>query len=636
MWRFGILLALLVLSLSITAKGSQKRQSGDLQAFSNICTNGKTASNLPLKAYMTEFAAGPCSPIVLTPGIMGSVLNIEIDCAKLKASDPETFSNCGWSSCPGESGHTLEGSPSQEYQIWVPDPFSQMTLLNPTEKSKLCFGGLVQVVYDTSSGKAVPKDKLGVKISPKGFTKGSSGYAGSECGTTAIKDLVKGIIDPEATQYYRLIIDRLKDMGYLSGLTLQAMPYDFRMNSGIDNMSKNIGKVVKRLKAFNNKKVVIAAHSMGCTKSLYGLWNMNQADKDDSVALFLAMAPPFIGAGKPIDYLTCGASEYDIFNFGLDFKSFKFSAGTFPSILELAPSLIYSKAANEPWMKQIKARISYELKQSNDPVFSWLPTRDQICYPNYEDKFCRSGLQDYEYFGTYLNYSKITASTYRKWLDDHGYNKDSSSVWPILDTRFDTMPNPGVPTVVMFSQVLDTPGIFTFNDDPKKSSDANQFCSNKVRTFAPFQGDSTVPSTSAITPAVKWAYEFLNKAANSKPVKIVDICSQLNIKADPYDSISKDGKKTMSKVEYQGLTCDCSEGKDRHCDHVSILHLQQLVDFVSNTLITNDKTSVSSEVAAMNEAQLHAFQQTCQIGLLLSNIEEQKSSIEAEMKTADN
>ena len=636
MWRLGSLLALLVLSSCITAKGSQERQGDELKAFSNVCTNGKVASKLTLKQYMTEFAAGPCSPLVLTPGIMGSILYVEIDCAKLKASDPQTFSYCGWSSCPGEFGHTLESSPNEEYQIWVPDPFAPMTILYPTERSKLCFGGLIEVVYDKSSGKPVPTNKPGVKVSPKGFTKKSSGYAGSECGTTSIKDLVRLLVDPEGTQYYRFIIDRLKDMGYLSGLTLQALPYDFRLHSGADNISKNIGKILKRLSAFNNKKVVIVAHSMGCTKSLYGLWNMNQADKDASVALFLALAPPFIGSEKPLDYLTCGASDFDVFNFGLDFKSFKLSAGSFPSMLELAPSLIYSKAANEPWMKQIKARISYESNQSNDPVFNWLPTREQVCYPNFKDKFCRSGLQDYGNFGTYLKDFKITADTYRKWLNDHTYSKDTSIVWPIIDTRFDTMPNPGVPTVVVYSQVLDTPGIFSFNVDPKPLSDANKFCSTKDRTFVPIRGDTTVPSTSAITPAIKWAYEYLNKAANSKPVKIVDICSEFNVKTEPYDSMTKDGRKAMSKVEYQGLPCDCSEGKDRHCDHASLLHLQQLADYIGNTLITNDKTSMSAEVAAMTEAQLNAFQQTCQIQLLLTSVKEENSSIEAEMKTADN
>lgn len=619
MCRFRIFAIILVLSAPIVALKAQGEPPKDTNDFKNVCTNGKTASKLTLKDYMTEFASGPCSPMVLLPGIMGSVLTVQIDCPTLKANDPVTFGHCGWSTCPGDIGHSLESSPRSEYQLWVSGVGSPMTLITPTEYSKLCFGGLIQLVFDKSSGKPIPTDKPGVKIRAKGFSPETRGFKASQCGTTAVKDLIDGIIDPEMTQYYRVMIARFEEMGYLSGLTMQAMPYDFRLHSGSDQVSKNLGRVVKRLKQFNNKKVVIVTHSMGSTKALYGLWNMNQADKDDSVALFIPIAPPFIGAGKPIDYLTCGSREFFILDFGLDMKTFKLSAGSFSSILELAPSLIYSKEASSPWMKKVKDRIAYENKQSNDPVFDWLPKREEICYPNYNQKLCRSGLQNFDYFGTYLKNTRLTIDSYRGWINAHTFNSEAQNIWSILDNRFDSMPNPGVPTVVLFSQALDTEGMFDFSIDPKTASDANRYCNQKEDTFAPFQGDSTVPSTSAVTPAIKWALEFQSKAANSKPVKIVDVCSQFNVKSSPYDSITTDGKKSIDKVEYQGMPCDCSQGKVRHCSHESLLFLPQLIDYVSNTLMTNDRSSVSTEVAGMSEQQLASFQQTCQIAMLLES-----------------
>ena len=219
-----------------------------------MCTNGKAVSKLGYKEYMAEFAKGPCAPVVLVPGIMGSVLRVKVNCVQLRASDPATFADCGWSSCPGEAGHSLENSPSPEYQIWVPGVTSPMTIVSPTTHSKLCFGNLIQVGIDTSSGKLKPVDKPGLTFSVKGFTPQTDGYKNSECGTTAIQDLIDGLIDPEATQYYRAIIARYKDMGYRSGLTLQAAPYDFRLSAGFDWVSQNLGATLKKLKEVTNKK----------------------------------------------------------------------------------------------------------------------------------------------------------------------------------------------------------------------------------------------------------------------------------------------------------------------------------------------------------------------------------------------
>ena len=617
MWRFKAFAVVLVLSSCITAAQSHNRLFDGLSEFSNVCTNGKSASKLSIKAYMTEFAAGPCSPLIMLPGIMGSVLNIQIDCHKLKAADPETFQNCGWSTCPGEVRYTPEDSPNKEYQGWMPGLFSPMSLATPNEKAKLCFGGLIQVVYDKSSGKMIYKDKPGVTIKPKGFTSETLDYIGSECGSTGVQDLIQGTVVPEAAKYFRNIIDRLKQMGYRSGLTLQALPYDFRLNSGVDPVSKNLDKVIKRLKNFNNKKVIILTHSMGGTKAIYSLWNMNQEDKDENIALFIPMAPPFIGAGKPIQFLTCGTNQYFKVFAGLDMQTFKKSAGTFPSILEMAPSMLYSREADQLWMKKVKERIAYENNESDDPVFDWLPTREQVCYQQYSQKTCRSGLQTFDNFGTYLKDTPITVDSYRAWINEYGFNQNAKDIWHTLDSRFDTMPNPGVPTVVMYSQVLDTPGIYSFNIDPRKASSVNRVCSKEEMTYTPFRGDTTVPATSSVTPAIKWALEFMNKEKNAKPVKIVDICSQINVKSSPYDGDTENDRKSINKVEYQGLVCDCTEDKERHCNHESILVLPQLVDFVANSVISNDRSTVSHEVAAMSEELLVDFQQTCQIQLLL-------------------
>ena len=153
--------------------------------------------------------------------------------------------------------------------MWIPDIDSPMSVFTPTELNKKCFAGLVSGAFDKSTGKFVPVNRPGVKVHPVGFTPGS--VDGSKCGTTGIQSLIPGVINPEATQYFKAITDRFVAMGYIAGLTMQPLPYDFRMSSGYDEASKNLDKVAKKLKQFTNKKVIIVAHSHGNLKAAFNL-----------------------------------------------------------------------------------------------------------------------------------------------------------------------------------------------------------------------------------------------------------------------------------------------------------------------------------------------------------------------------
>ena len=73
-------------------------------------------------------------------------------------------------------------------------------------------------------------------------------------------------------------------------------------------------------------------------------------------------------------------------------------------------------------------------------------------------------------------------------------------------------------------------------------------------------GDTVVPMASSSTPAIKWADDFDHGVPNSKPVKLVQICSGLNQRETPYDGKDKDGVNIFTKNEIQGLECNCSQG----------------------------------------------------------------------------
>ena len=61
-----------------------------------VCTGGQDPSTLSNQEYVRAFAAGPCNPTVVLPGIAGSKLVATIDCKKFKKSSPSTFKACGW------------------------------------------------------------------------------------------------------------------------------------------------------------------------------------------------------------------------------------------------------------------------------------------------------------------------------------------------------------------------------------------------------------------------------------------------------------------------------------------------------------------------------------------------------------
>lgn len=573
----------------------------------NVCLNGKDPSKMDERTYMTTFAQGPCSPLVLLPGVLASILRVEInDCAAFQAADPATFTACGWNTCAGGPN-----SPLKEYQMWVPNVDSPMTIVSGNELNKDCFAGLIEVVFDTEGGKFVPIQKPGITLSVTGYTPET--ITTSQCGTKALEDFINDIPNPEMTEYFKLMIQRLDLMGYRSGLTMQAVPYDFRLSSGFDQASKNLPGIIKGLFQFTNKKVVIAAHSMGNMKAAFGLWNMPQADKDNFIQMYLAIAPPWSGATKPISYTTCGSNEFSFpFHLGIDMKTWKALAGTFPAIYELLPELTYSTQINTPWMQKIMARIAYEAGQSSDPVFDWLPNKSQTCYTNFTKKACISGLENYNNYASYKGLP-ITNENVYDWVANYSFSQWSRQMYTLFDSRFDSLPNINVPLAVVYSTVVPTEGRFDFKQDPRITADQNKFCTNKEQTWTNWLGDETVPSTSAVTGPIKWSMDFQNQVAGAKPVKLVEVCSALNIRNTPYDTTSSGGVKQMNKLEYQGLSCDCSEGKYRHCTHISMLYNPALVEYLTASLVTGDVQPVSDMVNKMSNVQLAEYYLNCKL-----------------------
>ena len=74
---------------------------------------------------------------------------------------------------------------------------------------------------------------------------------------------------------YAPLHDLLKSMGYQTGLTMHALPYDFtRGVMESNNYNKILTKLLKRSLEISGKRAIITSHSFGGLMTYYGLLNM--------------------------------------------------------------------------------------------------------------------------------------------------------------------------------------------------------------------------------------------------------------------------------------------------------------------------------------------------------------------------
>jgi hypothetical protein len=235
-------------------------------------------------------------------------------------------------------------------------------------------------------------------------------------------------------------------------------------------------------------------------------------------------------------------------------------------------------------------RVRYEMGESEDPVFDWMPKRDQVCYSKYPDrKYCASGLQRPDTYGQLLG-EDITDSNLKDLITKYTFAKLKGDGFKVNTDNFRTLPNINVPTTIVYSTRVAAEGGHVINIDPRKYTiDKNDFCPDSdVETLWEY-GDGTVPQHASTTPWIKWAWEFEQKKPLAKPVKFVEVCSDLNKRMTPYDTKNEKGEYVMTNVEYQGMECNCKEGKVRDCDHIGIIILDKFNEFMSTAAQVNQQ-----------------------------------------------
>ena len=140
--------------------------------------------------------------------------------------------------------------------------------------------------------------------------------------------------------------------------------------------------------------------------------------------------------------------------------------------------------------------------------------------------------------------------------------------------------------------------------DPRSKTLRDEFYIADSFKYEP--GDTTVITTSAIMPGIKWAYEFEQEPENRKPIKFLEVCSIYNQRENVFDEIDDYKHRNVSKNSYIGVDCTCRGTQENprtggSCDHQALLADVKVVKFLLRSSIDQRKGKVGEKFEKMTE-----------------------------------
>ena len=579
----------------------------------NFCTPN-ISNDTDTQQKLLSFIQGPCSPVVIVPGLTASKLQLTIDCPTLQREAPNIFASCGWSTC---SWSIIHSKPAPEYILWVASVDSPMGFIIPGWETSECFGNLVKLDYNETEKEIYLKysNPPGVNITWFGNTPET--VALKECGFASINDLLPFPFQTSETAGYHQIQEYYKYMGYQVGLNLFAVPYDFRKTTLANELIYTLKRTIKYAHALTGKKVILMAHSMGNFGALNILNSMTPEEKEEMILNYIAVTPPFLGATKALKIVIGGDDEFIWHHLGLSFFSQKMFLGSSSAAYDLLPKDAFFRFQNETWLKDVLKRLnlqkSYNIntdegknfwKQAEldeNYTYTWFPTPLQQCFSGFTDRSnsCLLTVDDWsstpllsietdsftkDYYANYPNITNMLES----------FAKFSNYTLELLNDAYENkiheLINPEVPILLIYGSHSPTEYVaqYYYDPNPVTSSGSFAFPSNETTTA----GDTAVPSTSAILPGLKWAWEFDNKnsikeLAHAKPVKMIEWCSHYNAKEWIYDTNYTNETNEFLNNEYIGLNCSCQpkpglQTSGDYCVHSSIMNDQYFINLMVN------------------------------------------------------
>lgn len=560
----------------------------------NECLNGKSPKALNKKEMLKEFAKGPCSPFILIPGVLSTKLIVEIDCPVLKNENFEIFSACGWTDCTKTKMEFWKSVPKSEYQMWIPSYTSPMDIFSFSVKSSQCWAKLIHQNIDfTKKIEEAVQPIKGIKINVYGSTPET--HKNFQCGDESISNILDAYLQIPATRTFGPLINTLRRMGYVAGLTYQSMPYNFNKPLQSNEMSHAFGDNLERLNTLTNKKVTIISHSFGGLITHYQLNKLDSSYKQKVVKQWIAMATPFLGGTKAFKLTLSGSDNLMYMHnyFGLEFKAaiegFSANIGTF-QLLSRDP---YTVLKDEEWFKSIQKRTLYEegLIPYELTDLKFLPPKEAFCSPaNYISvpQSCVLGLYDTsKNFTVKVGEDEFMMTEADKLFEKYNIVKTASELFKLTynDEMFKLI-NPGVPMISINLRTADTTKQLIYDADLMEYIERDIYPKPKVIYG---YGDKTVDAYSQFIPLLKWAKEFEDKKEGAMPLKIIDFCSIYNEKYNPFDGTNAQGENIICQNDFFGISCSCINSQNPlKCNHGLMVQDNSIFELIKVSLQTNE------------------------------------------------
>jgi hypothetical protein len=404
---------------------------------------------------------------------------------------------------------------------------------------------------------------------------------------------------------------------------MQALPYDFRVDYRENALDSKFGNVVNRLHEITGKKVSIIAHSFGNYQTVNYLWNSELKEKEEKIARYIALAPPFVGAAKiSLSMLGMDPSftkKFLFANFGLTPNSFKHAFVYYQGVYNLMVHDVFEPNKDKEWLKAVKSRIEAEKTgkdMKNGTVMDMFPSVNEVCNEGFEERAqgkCHTFLDWWVDYGE-IQGKQVNAKTMPKILKQFSYSKFAEKLYKQgRDSRFVELPNLGVQTNIIYGAGAKTMRKFQYNRNPKDFTKNDKML--RISKSWDTMGDGSVTTTSAILPGIKWADDFDKKVKGAKPVNLIEICSKFKRRK----TVFEEGKKVVEKNAYFGIDCECAGSKKdkedgRDCsEHNTMLEDVKVVQFLLDSCTDGQKGKVGEKFRKMSKWKLRSYVRYCHL-----------------------
>lgn len=560
------------------------------------CTNNKDPSSLTNKQYLKAFSKGPCSPFLIIPCLSGSKLVLKIDCKVLKKENPKIFETCRWTNCEKKPYEFWKSVPEKEYNLWYPSPTSPLSIFSPLNAQGKCFASFMKLEIDFKKKieNSLKKTK-GFQIRVFGNTKETEKKSG--CGDNVITDMLPSPIQLDVTKMWEKFLLKAKLMGYRRGISYQALPYDWRLSFKNNKLGDIFFPNVKRIFGITGKKVVLVGHSFGVRNIYYQLLKIPQVLKDKMVRVWAGVGGNFLGSWYSDIDLVAGTNIFQfLFIFGLGIPSIVETINNSLSVYEARSRDHFKLFEGEEFFERIKARMDYERDYFDDfekSGFDFLPKKTDICSSKNSnfDQACIMGFfNSKEYNIMSINKKKYYMKDLDKLISDYQLVKDSKNfIQHTKQEDFLKLENPGVSYISFSLRTMPTTSTQIWNSTLKDKIKNGKYYKPDKIIYS--YGDETIPTISLLLAPLKWAHEFEKKKKNSKPIKIIDVCSIYNQRNSIYDKTDENSEFEINKNEFIGMNCEDFDKKipDSAC-HSKMISDKYFIEFFGNILLSNEKS----------------------------------------------